>query len=236
MADRSDSAATSVASNVSEVITQPSRARLAAFVALSLSTAFCLTMLAVRPHVVGVVGHLYLVWNLFLAWIPFVVALVIADRAKRGKQGLGQVALIGAWLVFLPNAPYIVTDLIHLPEYGRDPLWFDATMYLAFAWTGMLLGLISLYLVHRTVRAAKGPVWGWGLVTGAVALCGVGIYLGRFMRWNSWDVLTDPTGLLVDLSRFTDLTGKPTAVAAIFAGFIGVAYLGMYSLAQLRDD
>lgn len=216
--------------------TRTSRARVLTVVALSLSTVFCLVLLAARPRIVGVASHLYLVWNLFLAWIPFAVALVIADRAKRGGGGVVQWLLIGTWLVFLPNAPYIVTDLIHLPTFGADPLWYDALIYLAFAWTGLMLGLISLYLVHRSVRATRGPAWGWGLVAGAVALCGVGIYLGRFLRWNSWDVLTNPTALAVDLTRFADLTGKPTAVAAIFAGFIGVAYLGMYSLAQLRED
>lgn len=204
--------------------------------ALALSTAFCLGLLVIRPRVVGVPGHVYLVWNLFLAWIPFAVALVYADRAKRGKQGFTQGALLVMWLVFLPNAPYIVTDLIHLKEFGRSPLWFDATMYVAFAWTGLMLGLVSLYVVHRTVRAQRGPVWGWGLVAGTTALCGVGIYLGRFLRWNSWDVLTNPGGLLADLSRFTDPTSKPVAVAGIFATFIAVAYLGMYSLTQLRED
>jgi uncharacterized membrane protein len=205
-------------------------------VALSLSTLFCLALLAARPPVVGVASHLYLVWNLFLAWIPFVVALVVADRAKRGGGGAVQWLLVGTWLLFLPNAPYIVTDLIHLPTVGADPLWYDALIYLALAWTGLLLGLISLYLVHRTIRAAHGTGWGWALVTSAAALCGVGIYLGRFLRWNSWDILTNPTALAVDLTRFADVTGTPTVVAAIFAGFVGVAYLGMYSLAQLRDE
>jgi uncharacterized membrane protein len=213
-----------------------SRARVLVFVTLALSTAFCLALLAVRPRIVGSFGHVYLVWNLFLAWIPFAVALVISERGKHGRAGLGQVALVGAWLVFLPNAPYIVTDLIHLPTSGADPLWFDAVLYVAFAWTGLLLGLVSLLLVHRTVRRALGAVWGWALVAGAVALCGVGIYLGRFLRWNSWDVLTNPGGLVTDLTRFADPTGAPAVIAAIFAGFIGVAYLAMYTMAQLRDD
>jgi uncharacterized membrane protein len=213
-----------------------SRARVLVLGTLALSTVFCLALLAVRPRIAGSFDHLYLVWNLFLAWIPFALALVIAERGRHGRAGLGQVALVGAWLVFLPNAPYIVTDLIHLPTSGGDPVWFDAVIYIAFAWTGLLLGLISLLLVHRTVRRALGALWGWALVAGAVALCGVGIYLGRFLRWNSWDVLTNPGGLVSDLTRFADPTGAPAAIAAVFAGFIGVAYLAMYTMTQLRDD
>ncbi len=213
-----------------------SRARVLVFATLALSTAFCLALLAVRPRIVGSFGHVYLVWNVFLAWIPFAVALVISERGKHRRAGVGQVALVGAWLVFLPNAPYIVTDLIHLPSSGGNPLWFDAMTYLAFAWTGLVLGLVSLLLVHRTVHRALGPVWGWVLVTGAVALCGVGIYLGRFLRWNSWDVVTNPGGLVTDLARFADPTGPPTVIAALFAGFIGVAYLAMYTMVQLRED
>ena len=214
----------------------PSRARLVAFGALALSTAFCVGLLVIRPRVVGALGHVYLVWNLFLAWIPFTVALVYADRAKRGKHGLAQGMLLATWLVFLPNAPYIVTDLIHLTEYASSPLWFDATLYAAFAWTGLMLGLVSLYLVHRTVRARRGSLQGWAAALAAVSMCGVGIYLGRFLRWNSWDVLTNPSALLADLSRFADPTSKPAAVAAVFATFMAVAYLAMYSLAQLRED
>jgi len=219
------------------VYSHPARARVLVFVALALSSAFCVAMLVVRPFLVGHQGHWYLVWNLLLAWAPFVLALVIYDRAKRRRIDAGQLALFGAWLAFLPNAPYIVTDLMHLPELAAPPVWFDAVTYVAFAWTGLLLGLVSLYLVHSTVRAGFGAAAGWAVVTVTSALSGLGIYLGRFLRWNSWDVLTNPAALFGDLVAIMhDPVGKPLAVTVLFAAFIGVAYLAMYAVAEFRSN
>ena len=206
------------------------------FAALALSSAFCVATIAVRPVLGLQLDHRYLVWNLFLAWIPFVLALVIYDRAKRVRVDAGQLALFGAWLVFLPNAPYIVTDLVNFPERAARPVWFDAVTYLSFAWTGLMLGLVALYLVHGAVRAGFGARAGWAVVVGTSALSGFGIYLGRFLRWNSWDVLANPTALLGDISAIArDPTGKPLAVTVLFAAFIGVAYLATYALAGLRS-
>ena len=103
----------------------PVRARILVLVALALASAFCVAMIVARPVLSGEVFHRYLVWNLFLAWIPFVLALVIYDRAKRVRVDGWQVALFGAWLVFLPNAPYIVTDLIHFRERAVAPVWLS---------------------------------------------------------------------------------------------------------------
>jgi uncharacterized membrane protein len=215
----------------------PARARALVFAALALASAFCVGAIAARPVLSGEVYHRYLVWNLFLAWIPFVLALLIYDRAKRVRLDLGQVVLFAAWLVFLPNAPYIVTDLIHFRERAVAPVWFDAVTYLAFAWTGMLLGLVALYLVHCAARARFGPAVGWAVVLASTVLSGLGIYLGRFLRWNSWDVLANPSALLADLVAIVrDPIGKPLAVTILFTGFIGIAYLAMYALAELRAE
>jgi uncharacterized membrane protein len=215
----------------------PARARTLILAALALASAFCVATIVARPVLSGEVYHRYLVWNLFLAWIPFALALVIYDRAKRVRLDGWQAALFGAWLVFLPNAPYIVTDLIHFSERAVEPVWFDAVTYLAFAWTGMLLGLVALYLVHCAVRARFGAAVGWSVVVVTSVLSGLGIYLGRFLRWNSWDVLANPSALLADLVAIArDPIGKPLAVTVLFTAFIGVAYLVMYAVAELRPD
>jgi uncharacterized membrane protein len=215
----------------------PARARALVLVALALASAFCVAMIVARPVLSGDVFHRYLVWNLFLAWIPMVLAVAIYDRAKRVRVDAWQVALFGAWLVFLPNAPYIVTDLIHFRERAVEPIWFDAMTYLAFAGTGMLLGLVALYLVHCAARARFGAAVGWSLVVATTVLSGLGIYLGRFLRWNSWDVLANPAALLGDLVAIArDPIGKPLAVTVLFTAFIGVAYLAIYAVAELRPD
>ncbi len=194
-------------------------------------------MHAVRPWIVSGVSQDWLVFNLVLAWIPFVLSLVVYDRVKAGRRGAATVAIGGAWLLFLPNAPYIVTDLIHLPEWGGEPLWYDATMYIGFAWTGLMLGLVSLYLVQCAVRATWGATAGWAVVTGSAMLTGVGIYLGRFLRWNSWDALTQPMAVLRDLAQIVlNPLGAPAVITTLFAMFFAVMYLAMYAFAELRAD
>ncbi len=215
----------------------PRQSRLFIFVALAVASAFMVAMHAVRPWIVSGVSQDWLVFNLVLAWIPFVLSLVVYDRVKAGRRGAATVAIGGTWVLFLPNAPYIVTDLIHLPEWGGQPLWYDATMYIGFAWTGLMLGLVSLYLVHRAVRTAWGATAGWTVAGSAAVLTGVGIYLGRFLRWNSWDIVTQPTAVVGDLARIVvNPLGTPAAITAIFAAFFAVMYLAMYAFAELRSD
>ena len=96
------------------------------------------------------------------------------------------------WLLFLPNAPYIVTDFVHLTARSTVPLWFDGVELSAFAWTGMLLGFVSLYLVHAVARHRFGGTAGWLGVLAVLGLVSAGVYLGRVKRWNSWDLITQP--------------------------------------------
>lgn len=207
------------------------------FVALALASAFSVAMYAARPFVTTGVAHEWLVWNLFLAWIPFVFALVVYDRVKEGRSGPLLWLASAGWLAFLPNAPYLVTDLIHLPELGTEPILYDATMYVAFAWSGLMLGLVSLYLVHLAMRERFGSLVGWGVAAGATLLTGVGVYLGRYLRWNSWDILAQPIAVLGDLAAIVrDPLGTPAAVTVLFAGFFAVTYLAMYAFAELRAE
>jgi len=190
-----------------------------------------------RPAVADGFDHLDLTWNLVLAWVPFVVALVVYDRAKRGAGGAGLLALLGVWLVFFPNAPYIVTDLVYLQIWTREPLWYDEMTYVVFAVTGMMLGLASLYLVHRVARARLGASAGWLAVAAAALLAGLGVYLGRYLRWNSWDVLTNPRSLARNLVQILeDPVGKPIAVTVLFGAFVAVTYLALYTVAEMRPQ
>jgi len=141
------------------------------------------------------------VWNLFLAWIPLVLALVVYDGARRGWPA-GTLAAVGlGWLLFLPNAPYIVTDLKWLGHYDSGTHWFDPVLIGAAAAIGLVLGFLSLYLVQAVVVRRLGRLAGWMLAFGALAASGAGVYLGRFQRWNSWDVFTEPTRVVGQLAR-----------------------------------
>src|SRR5262249_892992 len=127
---------------------------------LVLMSGLASAMLVARVAYTGQVTYLFLIWNLFLAWLPVAYAAV-AERAWLAGRGWLAVPAVALWLLFLPNAPYIVTDLIHLPYGQGAPLWFDAIMIFSFALTGLLLGFVSLLMVHGLVERAAGRPAGW---------------------------------------------------------------------------
>jgi uncharacterized membrane protein len=184
-------------------------------------------LLAVRIDRVGEPAFLFLRWNLFLAWIPFVLSLGVAAVHDRGGPRPLLWVLGAAWLLFLPNAPYILTDFIHLGRASGAPLWFDAALIGAFAATGLALGLASLLVVHHVVEARSGRLVGWAVAVGSLVLSAIGVYLGRFPRFNSWDVVTDPQGLVeVVLRRLADPLGNPFLLR--FGAVMSALLLGTY--------
>jgi uncharacterized membrane protein len=181
-------------------------------------------------------GHwrqLYLVWNLFLAWLPLGLALLavrIEEHHGLRHWRFGGVAL--AWLMFFPNAPYIFTDLVHLGTSRHPLFWVDLAVILAFAWTGLMVGLFSLQLMHRVIAERLGWLVGWLFAGVAAGLSGVGIYIGRFLRWNSWDVVVQPIGLLADLlSRVPDVPSHKRAllVMLLFSVFVALTYVTLHA-------
>ncbi|HEY5980112.1 MAG TPA: DUF1361 domain-containing protein [Microlunatus sp.] len=198
-----------------------------ALVAMSLAAA---GLLAVRMDRAGQPAFVFLSWNLFLAWVPFMLSLGMAVVHRRGGPRPLLWVLGAVWLLFLPNAPYILTDFIHLGRAGGVPLWFDAALIGTFAGTGLALGLASLLIVHRLVEARAGRALGWTVAVGSLVLSAVGVYLGRFPRFNSWDVVTDPLSLVaVVLQRLADPLGNPFLLR--FAVLMSVVLLGSYVVA-----
>lgn len=142
----------------------------------------------------------FLVWNLFLAAIPAVAAWFFVRAAERRSSTVGQVAWFAIWLAFLPNAPYIVTDFMHLDPRPPIPLWYDIALLASCAGTGLLLGYSSLADVQAIITRRFSALLGRVLAIAALFLSGFGIYLGRFLRWNSWDALTNPLQLFFDIA------------------------------------
>ncbi len=210
--------------------------RLATLAALVASSAFCIALVAARNLHTGNVNLRYLVWNLFLAWVPFVLALAAYASARRpwSLVGLG----VG-WLLFFPNAPYIVTDFIHLDRDPSSSLWYEGLTIGAFAASGLALGFTSLYLMQCVVRREVGIVASWVVVLVACALGSVGIYLGRFLRANSWDALTRPEWFArLAHARLQDPFGNPRliAVTIAFTLLLGLGYATLYAVAVPRLD
>src|SRR5262249_38143920 len=143
------------------------------------------------------------------------------------------------WLIFLPNAPYLITDLVHLRPHYDFSYWCDLIMFVSFAWTGIFLGLISLYLMQELVGRIAGGLVSWIFVLSVTGLSSFGIYLGRFPRRNSWDVATQPTVLVADIwERVSNPTAhiQTFAFSGLFALFLFTAYLMLVATTYLRTE
>jgi uncharacterized membrane protein len=192
------------------------RGRMAAVVAAS---ALSLALWGWRWRLAGPALE-YLVWNLVLAWIPWVSARVVA----RAHTRLACAAASFVWLLFLPNAPYLVTDLVHLRPSPPVPASFDVLLFASFALAGCALAWGSLDAVHARLARAVGRARAALAIAAVLLLTGFGVYLGRFERWNSWDLLARPRGVLADAAG---ALGDPRALAfsLVFAAFVGAGYL-----------
>lgn len=139
---------------------------------------------------------LFLVWNLFLAGIPFIITTYLISLKTPSKLSI--VFFFTIWLVFLPNAPYIVTDFYHLRLSESHLIWLDALVIFCFAMSGLILFYFSLSDMYTTLSLFVKRGYGKILIYGSCILSGFGIYLGRFLRYNSWEILSNPTQLIKD--------------------------------------
>ena len=209
--------------------------------ALALASALCVALLAARIIASGNFLHLWLVWNLFLAWLPLLFAYA-ARALSNGRTWLRYPSFAlcaGLWLLFFPNAPYITTDLMHLRFATDFPLWYDVTLVMAFAWTGLLLGFLSLYVMQTLVARSLGGVAGWLFALGALGLSAFGVYIGRFLRWNSWDAFTAPHALLSELwaqLRHPFAHPRTYGVTLMLAAFFITAYFVLFAFTRLRSE
>jgi uncharacterized membrane protein len=175
----------------------------------------------------------------FSPGIPFLLALPFYDSWRRARSWALLAPLVGLWLLFLPNAPYLVTDLVHLGTIPGAPLWYDGAMISAFAATGLLLGLASVFLVHAVALRGPGPRLGWAVPVAVLGLCSAGVVVGRFGRLNSSDVLVRPDRLAKFVARhLTDplASGRALMLTAAYAGFLVIAYVVLYAASSLRPD
>lgn len=167
---------------------------------LHLLCFFSLILLAIRIFVTGQFSFLFLVWNLFLAYIPFGISTLV--ELKKKDIDHWQFWIISPmWLLFFPNALYILTDLFHLHRNSGMPEWFDLLLILSFAISGVLLGLFSLRSMHSIVEKLHSKLVGSFFVLGSIVLGSFGVYLGRFERYNSWDVFRMPLEITKEISN-----------------------------------
>jgi uncharacterized membrane protein len=168
-----------------------------------LVTASVISVILVRLHtrINGEAAYTFLIFNLMLAWIPMLAAAAayVAMHYRITFYLFMPICSL-VWLIFFPNAPYLLTDFQHLAvTSGNSPVWFDVILLIWVAWTGLLLGISSLFLMQEVVTRSFNATVGWIFAVGITTLSSVGVYLGRFLRWNSWDVWQDPLLIAKDM-------------------------------------
>lgn len=214
------------------------RRQLVVLASLIFATTLCLALVGFRSWRYGSPSG-WLVWNLFLAWLPLCGALTAynLERLPGRWRWLPVAGFAVLWLLFLPNAPYLVTDIIHLKPHKGALLWYDLIMLVTFAWTGVFLGLVSLFLMQELVRRSAGRAASWLFVFGVMVLNGFGLYFGRVLRWNSWDVLFRPDSLFFELLagiRNPWAHTQTLAFAGLFTLLFSAVYLMLLAFTQLQ--
>ena len=192
---------------------------------------WCGALVLYRMHLAPDRLPIWLQWNLVLAAVPMVFSF--GFRAARTRNRLVPAGLCFAlWLLFLPNAYYIITDIIHLARRPDVPLWYDLALLVSCAGTGVMFGYFSQIEVQNVVDKRFGKAAGWAITVGALFLSAFGIYLGRFLRWNSWNALTDPLALARAVAEAFVHPGthpNPVPVTLIFGGALTLGYAAVRS-------
>jgi uncharacterized membrane protein len=161
--------------------------------------AFIGALICCRVYFSGSLLFIFLVWNIFLAWIPFAISYYLVKTGERKKWK--EVLLFGTWLLFFPNALYIITDLIHLDIETPVPKWFDAILLFTSSIVGLMMAFISLFRAENFLASKINKKWLPICILLILFMGSFGVYLGRFLRWNSWDIIRNPLGLLSTIAR-----------------------------------
>lgn len=197
---------------------------------------WCVALLEVRIWYTGDTINSFLLWNMSLAVVPLVAAIALRLASLREGLGVLKVAAFGVWLAFLPNAPYLATDFTHLYRYQPVPMWFDIAMFGSFAATGVLIGYAAVADVEAVLADKFGRVVGTTIAFGSLLLCGFGIYLGRILRWNSWDIVTSPWTLGRQIAHQLANPLSHTAtweVSAVYGVGLVLGYVAIRSVASV---
>ena len=173
-------------------------------------------------------SFVYILWNIFLAFIPYLISSILSHYSYHHK--LNQLVFISGgiiWLVFLPNAPYIVTDLIHIGVVRGVPVLFDSILLFTSAWLGLLLGMTSLYQMEKIFLTKYSKKFTVRLIALIILLTSFGMHIGRSFRFNSWDLFTGPFSFFGKLLNILSQSTKHIEAliyTLLFFSFIYVFY------------
>ncbi len=205
--------------------------------ALLISNAVSLVLFFLRVLGTDTFRYWFLFWNLVLAWVPLLLVWWLKTRLSySGWNSRLNIFITTLWLVFLPNSFYIVSDLIHVHLTGEVNILFDVVLMVSYIFNGYVFGFMSLYLIHEELLKRLKSRQAHSIIAGVILVCSFAIYLGRYLRWNSWDVIIHPIGILFDISdRFINPAAHPQTFSTTITFFmlIGSMYLVVYELVNL---
>jgi uncharacterized membrane protein len=200
---------------------QPEYVRI--FYALLFSTVVATVLILIGAARSGSTFYLFLIYNMGLAFIPLLLAWWLTFRLKKTAWLTpGNVVLTLLWLGFLPNSFYMITDLIHAQQSIGIDLLYNIVLILMCIFNALIAGYISLYLIHWALLKRFYYRNVHLLIGGVILLCSFAIYLGRYLRWNSWDVIVNPAGLLFDVS---DSVASPSTHPQVFSTTVSFFFL-----------
>jgi uncharacterized membrane protein len=195
---------------------------------LIISCLFSCLMVAIRIFMTGDRTYRFMLWNLFLAIIPYVLTEWLASGNRFAKDKLKLLALLFIWLLFIPNSFYILTDLFHLDKFDSAPKWFDLLLIFSFAWNGIILGILSIRKVEVLLEPISGRRFSLFVVFIVMFLNAFGIYIGRYLRFNSWDIIAQPFTLFGEMCHviFHPLQNKMEwGMITVYAVFMTMLYI-----------
>jgi len=193
-------------------------------------------LLMIRIVVSHRISYIFLAWNLLLAYVPLLIANWLNRHEAVMRNKIIVVLSISAWLLFMPNSFYIVTDLFHLDTTAENRPWFDLTLIFSFAWNGILFGIISIWKMEILVKKMKGRLASALLIFTVMWLNAFGVYIGRVLRFNSWDIIFNPFALL---SEIVEMIINPYdyksawAMSVCFGLFFIILYYTMKKLTEV---
>jgi uncharacterized membrane protein len=204
---------------------------------LIISSLYATAIVALRIFLTSKVSHLFFIWNLFLAWIPYLISIYLPIAYYKIRKKFIAYFLLVIWFLFWPNSPYILTDMLHLKQRPAIPLWFDLGMILSFAWTGLMLGFVSLIEIQNLVRKIFNRKAGWAFAVLMSLIGALGIYLGRYGRLNSWDVL-NPDKLYTTIALHTNdelVRNDVIGMTLMYGIFLFLGYLTVKIIIKMPD-
>jgi uncharacterized membrane protein len=198
---------------------------------------FCAASSVFRCLIAKNWGFIFLNWNLFLAFVPWILTSILITKNIFQKSKIVMSIIMLLWLLFFPNAPYVITDLLHLRKIRGAPVWYDLLMILTFAWTSMLAGFHSLWDIEKILSQKIGRAGVKVCASVLLFIASFGIYIGRFLRWNSWDIIVKPGSILSDIAeRFTSPFDHQTTwgMTILMGIFLNIVYWSL-ELLKKRD-